>query len=98
MNSVTPVQHTTWSGSFRPKRDRLLEDLPTNDRGPLLPTDPRRASLLLVMFVGLIAVFAASGAEFTLLTEDFEGPFPAGDWMVGDQDPNGIAAYWDDVD
>lgn len=38
-------------------------------------------------------------AQTVVLSENFEAPFPeAGGWIVGDQDPNGITAFWDDVD
>ena len=39
---------------------------------------------------------AVSRAQVTLVAEGFEGEFP-GAWSVGDANPNGVPAYWDDV-
>lgn len=37
-------------------------------------------------------------AQTTLFSEDFEGVFPGTAWRVGDFNPAGVNAFWDDVD
>ncbi|HKS37530.1 MAG TPA: hypothetical protein VJW76_10100, partial [Verrucomicrobiae bacterium] len=49
---------------------------------------------------GILCLFGAERlavAQTTVLFEGFEGTFP-GAWSVGDSNPSGVAAYWDDVD
>jgi hypothetical protein len=47
----------------------------------------------------LLALAQLLRAQTTLLFEGFEGQFPADNaWSVGDANPAGFYAYWDDVD
>ncbi len=52
------------------------------------------------MLTSILAAFCllplGSRAQITLLSEGFEAVFP-GDWNVGDANPGGEPAYWDDV-
>jgi hypothetical protein len=58
--------------------------------------------IVLVVFIGflmapLLGTFQASAATL-IFGEDFETQFPEdGGWEVGDQNPNGIPAFWEDV-
>src|SRR5262245_10582523 len=49
--------------------------------------------------LGLVCLFAlAAPAQMVLLFEGFEGAFPQDNvWTVGDANPDGGAAYWEDV-
>jgi len=53
-------------------------------------------SLILAAWAAL-AVATVARAEDTILSEGFEGAFP-GSWSVGDDNPSGTDAYWDDCD
>ena len=50
---------------------------------------------LALLIAGLVETL---NAQTTVLFEGFEGSFPADNgWYVGDNDPQGTPAYWDDV-
>jgi lysyl oxidase len=52
---------------------------------------------LIALLVLVVPTRLAQG-QVTILSETFEGSFPADNgWTVGDADPTGTPAYWDDV-
>ena len=50
----------------------------------------------IIVLCFLLTWTGLAGAQTTILTEGFEGAFP-GSWSVGDSNPSGTTAYWDDV-
>ena len=66
----------------------------------VLPLGKRRTSGL-ICTIPLLLLLTGTRllAQTVILSETFEGFFPAGNgWSVGDANASGVAAYWDDVD
>jgi hypothetical protein len=57
----------------------------------------KRAFAIAAGFLCLFGAERLAVAQTTVLFEGFEGAFP-GAWSVGDSNPSGVAAFWDDVD
>jgi hypothetical protein len=63
---------------------------------------PRRLSMARAAFVVLAILLTSwrvsAQTNIIIFREDFEGDFPeAGRWEVGDENPDGFPAFWDDV-
>jgi hypothetical protein len=57
-----------------------------------------RPSILPVWIAVLLLSASSALAQTTLLSETFEGSFPADNgWSVGDANSSGTAAYWEHV-
>lgn len=57
-----------------------------------------RATLAVLVIIGLCLGLTRTAQADTLLFEGFEGSFPADNgWAVGDANATGTPAYWDDV-
>ena len=58
--------------------------------------------LIRCLFPGLLLLLVSARVvhgQVTILSETFESSFPAENgWTVGDANPNGTSAFWDDVD
>jgi subtilisin family serine protease len=66
------------------------------EESALFSSGPQR-----LFFSGLLAVMLGAASfgrcQTTLFSENFEGDFPGSSWNVGDFEPEGTPAFWDDV-
>ncbi len=83
--------HDESASSSRPVYAPILQPWPQQFSGTSL-------SVFLFLLFWMTYCSSLAGATVTILSEDFEGDFPAdNNWEVSDSNPGGAVAFWDDV-
>ena len=54
--------------------------------------------MAVILFLAMLLTVWRTSAQTLIFRENFEGNFPQdGGWIVGDQNPDGVPAFWNDV-